>query len=96
MIFGMKVKVQNQARTKTYLSAGLVCMVLALFFHVIGDMFQAEMAAQLTGTLRQRPSPEMTAWIRTCSTLSFVCLWIAVLMLFQATFQHRKALQGIG
>ena len=94
MLFGMKVKVEkSQQRAKAYLSSGVLCMLLSLFFHVTQAAFQSDM----TG-LQQGSAVNLTvdAWQRTASTLSFVCLWIAVLMLFQATFQHRKMLQSAG
>jgi hypothetical protein len=96
MIFGLKVKVdQSPSRSKTYLSVGLLCMFLSLFFHITGNAYQTELISQMTGQSRPKVSPEMQAWIQTCSSLSFVTLWIAVVMLFQASFQHRKAIQNV-
>ncbi len=97
MIFGMKVKVaQNQRQTKTYLSIGLVCMFLSLCFHIIGSVNEGELASALAArNFRTSTTLEMQAWIRTCSTSSYVCLWIAIMTLFQVAFQHRKSLKGM-
>ncbi len=97
MIFGMKVKVaESQGRSKTYLSIGLICMLLSLFFHIIGALNESELASQLAAkTVRGAGALEMQAWIRTCSTSSFVCLWLAIMTLFQVAFQHRKTLKHL-
>src|SRR5687768_13492573 len=97
MILGMKVKVEeHQGRSKAYLSIGLMCMVLALAFHIIGSMFQYEFSSQATaGHLRTSAALEIQAWIRTCSMSSFVCLWIGIMTLFQVAFQHRKSLKAV-
>ena len=99
MIFGMKVKVaQTHGQTKTYLSVGLVCMLLSLVFHVVGGFYEGELASQLASkTIRTGSGPalEMQAWVRTCSTSAFVCLWIAIMTLFQVAFQHRKMLKAV-
>jgi hypothetical protein len=92
MIFGMKVKVEkHQKKSKAYISIGLLCMLLSLFFHVVEVSFQSEYANQ------HHPGEwnlSMELWYRTCSGLSFICLWIAVLMLFQSVLQQRKALSA--
>ena len=97
MIFGMKVKVaKTHAQTKTYLSVGLVCMLLSLCFHILGSFYEGELASQLaTKSVKNGAALEMQAWVRTCSTSSFICLWIAVMTLFQVAFQHRKALKSV-
>jgi hypothetical protein len=97
MIFGMKVKVaQSHGQTKTFLSIGLLCMLLALCFHSVGAMYQNELANQIASrSLRGNVAPEMQAWIRTCSTCSFICLWLAIMTLFQVAFQHRKVLKTV-
>ncbi|MDB6024519.1 MAG: hypothetical protein JWM68_742 [Verrucomicrobiales bacterium] len=95
MIFGVKVKVaQTHRQTKTYLSVGLICMLLSLCFHMFGSFYESQLAAQLAiKSIRNAAALEMQAWIRTCSTSSFICLWIAVMTLFQVAFQHRKTLK---
>lgn len=94
MIFGMKVKVQrNEKKAKTYLSVGLVCMILSIFFHITQAAFQS------VGVGNFQPGGMMAltveAWHRTSSSLSFLSLWLAILMLYHSAFQHRKALQEL-
>lgn len=97
MIFGMKVKVEkHHKKSKAYISIGLLCMVLSLFFHVTEVAFQSEAAAQQRPGMPLMSNPALELWYRTCAGLSFICLWIAVLMLFQSVLQHRKALQAQG
>ncbi len=98
MIFGMNVKVaQKQGETKTYLSIGLLCMVLSLCFHIVGSIYESELSTQMVmGNIRKSMTLEMQAWISTCTTSSFLCLWLAVMTLFQVAFQHRKTLKSVG
>jgi hypothetical protein len=90
MIFGLKVKVdRHQKKAKAYISIGLLCMVLSLFFHVVEVTFQSEL---INSHQPGQWNLTLELWYRTCSGLSFVCLWISVLMLFQSVLQQRKAL----